>query len=375
MATARKQIPKIPVISAELARQIDADLTEWFEYNQRDLVFRKTNDPYAIMVSEFMLQQTTVAAVEPYYVRFLKRFPTVHTLAVATEDEVMAYWAGLGYYRRARQLRLAAQTIVSEHEGEFPQTVAQLQALPGFGKYTAGAVLSSAFDMRAPVLEANTTRVFARLAGLDGMVGDSAYMRDLWGIADSLVAVSESPRIFNIGAMELGALVCRPVPYCEVCPVQEHCIAKRIGDPGGIPKARPRREKITLTVVSLVMKAADGKYLLRRIPKGEWHAGMWEFPSWRIDNSAPTPDDADRLAEKYLNAGEERFSPLGQFRYTVTHHSITAHVFRSDVTVEIGCDMGEFQYFAPAAISELAMGSAQRKILNRVLELDFQESV
>lgn len=353
--------------AAVTASTISSALVQWFQKAQRTLNFRQTRDPYCITVSEFMLQQTTVAAVQPYYERFMERFPTVQDLAAASEDDVLQYWAGLGYYRRARQLRSAAIEVVERWGGQFPQSVKDLQSLPGFGRYTAGAVHSFAYDLPAPILEANTVRVFARLAGEKGLIGHGPYMQTLWAISTSLVTAADSPRLFNLGAMELGALICKPMPKCDVCPVQGWCVAYKRGEAQHIPQSRPRPEKKRVTVVCAAIANNSGEYLVRRIPAGEWHSGLWEFPTRRLDSNDL---NADKIKELFMPAAAAKigeFALFGTLKYTVTHHEVTCHIFHCHADIEagdVGIDGDETVLIPLDKIEKLAMGSAQRKLLN-----------
>lgn len=355
---------------------ISAALAEWFAHHQRPLAFRQTRDPYAIMVSEFMLQQTTVATVQPYYARFMAKYPTVADLAAASEEDVMHMWAGLGYYRRARQLRAAAQAVCTQYGGVMPQTVSELISLPGFGRYTAGAVVSSAFDLPAPILEANTVRVFSRLSGTMGTVGETGFMNTLWSVAEQLVSVANSPRTFTLAAMELGALICKPKPRCEICPVQSHCAAYRMGVQEQTPLARPRREKIALQQVCVILEDA-GRYLLRRIPAGQWHAGMWEFPAEQVKIGQDPEQAAQELAARLSDSPV----PLQHFsivKYVVTHHSITCNVFHCNggVATHVLKDVGTETALLPLdEISKLPLGSAQKKIYMKLLAIENQQGL
>ncbi len=197
-------------------------LIAWYEGSQRDFPWRRGNDPYRILVSEMMLVQTTATAVIPYFERFLRRFPDVQTLASADEVEVLKAWEGLGYYRRARQLQAAARTIVDRHAGQMPRELEAMRALPGVGRYVAGAILSFAFDLPTPIVEANSQRVLARLLAWRGDLKTSASQSRLWTAAERLVPLREAGK-FNQALMDLGALVCTPrSPACLLCPLAHH---------------------------------------------------------------------------------------------------------------------------------------------------------
>ncbi|MEZ4393287.1 MAG: A/G-specific adenine glycosylase [Polyangiales bacterium] len=222
-------------------------LVAWFRAARRDLPWRRTRDPYAIWVSEVMLQQTRVDTVIPYYTRFLRDFPTARALADAPESEVLARWSGIGYYRRARLLHAAAKAVVERHGGELPADHAQLRALPGVGDYTAGAVGSIAFGLAVPLVDGNVERVLCRLFAIPGDPKTTAVKRRVWSLAAALV-VGADPGDLNQALMELGATVCAPTsPRCLTCPARAWCAGAREGDPARYPekpaRARPPTER------------------------------------------------------------------------------------------------------------------------------------
>lgn len=254
-------------------------LLAWFDRAKRDLPWRATRDPYRIWVSEVMLQQTTVAAVIPFFNRFLTSFPTVQALAAADEQTVLNHWQGLGYYRRARHLHAAAKSLVTDHAGELPDDPDVWAALPGVGRYILGAVLSQAFDRRLPIVEANTLRVLSRLFGsrLDPREG----LGKAW-VWQAAADVLPRKRVgdFNQAMMELGALVCTPVaPKCGACPVARECAANRLGLQAEIPPPTRKKELTTVRESALLIQR-DGKVLLcQRPPTAERGAMLWEFPA------------------------------------------------------------------------------------------------
>ncbi|GAG10844.1 unnamed protein product, partial [marine sediment metagenome] len=217
-------------------------LLAWYVKHERDLPWRRSSDPYRVWLSEVMLQQTQVATVRDYFRRFVREFPTVHKLAAADEQEVLRLWEGLGYYRRARQLHAAAQQVVAEHGGRFPQEVRELQRLPGVGRYTAGAIASIAFDRRAPILEANTIRLLSRLTGYRDDPLKAAGQRLLWATAEEILPTKHVAR-FNQALMELGSLVCTPnEPKCDACPLASLCAANAAGLQKQIPRAKSQQQ-------------------------------------------------------------------------------------------------------------------------------------
>ena len=236
------------VASTALSRaRLRSKLVAWFGKAARDLPWRRTRDPYAILVSEVMLQQTQVATVIPFYERWLARFPDFGALASADESEVLSVWQGLGYYSRARNLHRAAKTVVAAHGGEMPRDPMFIRALPGIGRYTAGAVASFAFDLPEPLVDANVARVLARLLDLHTPIDSTAGQAALWSAAIALVP-QKGARTFNSALMELGALVCAPrTPQCLLCPIRTHCAAFANGTAESLPRKKPRRKQIALS--------------------------------------------------------------------------------------------------------------------------------
>lgn len=252
------------------------ELRAWYRRVSRPLPWRESHDPYRVWISEIMLQQTTVAAVVPYFHRFLERFPTVEALAAAEEGEVLKLWEGLGYYSRARNLRRAAQVIVAEHGGEFPRQVEQLQALPGIGRYTAGAIVSFAHDEPAPIVEANTLRLYSRLLGLEADPRSAAGQKLLWEFA-ALWPAGKNPGEVNQALMEVGATLCTPqAPRCEECPLAAVCEARRMGRQAEIPLPARRPQITELAEVAVVVQQGTQYLLMQRLPGERW-AGLWDF--------------------------------------------------------------------------------------------------
>ena len=254
-------------------------LLDWFDREKRDMPWRETDDPYAIWLSEIMLQQTQVATVIPYYERFLDRFPTVRDLADANSDELLRLWSGLGYYARARNMHRAALAVVERFGGRFPRTVAGLRELPGVGPYTAGAVASIAFKERAAVVDGNVARVLARIFNIRADVRAGRGRERLWRIAERLVP-ADRPGDFNQALMELGATLCLPkgAAKCEACPIRTLCSAARYG----VVASLPVMKKITaLRAETHVVAAVEsrGEWLfVRRPAMGMW-GGLWELPT------------------------------------------------------------------------------------------------
>lgn len=289
-----------------------ARLIAWQKtHGRHDLPWQQTRDPYRIWLSEIMLQQTQVGTVIPYYLRFLERFPDIATLAAAPQQELLEYWAGLGYYARARNLHRCAQHILAELGGSFPRTPDAIAALPGIGRSTAAAIAAFAFGARAAILDGNVKRVLTRVFGIAGFPGQAAVERDLWALAESLLPAS-GIAVYTQGIMDLGATVCtRGQPACGDCPLRGICVAEREGRQGELPTARAK--KATPERESVVTVFTDGHRVLleRRPPSGIW-GGLLALPEGTPETLAP------RLG---LLAGEATALPA--LRHSFTHFRLT----------------------------------------------------
>jgi len=303
------------------ATELRSALLRWYDAQARDLPWRRTRDPYAIWISEVMLQQTQVSVVLPYWSAFLARFPDVRSLARASLDEVLGAWRGLGYYARARNLHRAAEAVVERHDGRLPDTVEALGALPGFGRYTVGAVASIAFGREVPLVDGNVARVLARLLGVEGGSGDVARERRLWELAAALVQ-GERPGDWNQALMELGATVCRPEqPTCLLCPLRARCVALATGRVAEIPAPRPRPARRSLYLAVAVARKGDAVLLVRRQGTGLF-GGLWELPS--VECAAG--DEVAALRARWPEIGRSPRS-LGRVERTLTHRALTLAIY------------------------------------------------
>ncbi len=266
--------------------RVRTGVMDWYGQGHRDLPWRRDRDGYRVLVSEMMLVQTTVAAVVPFFERFLERFPTVGALAEADEAEVLKAWEGLGYYRRARQLQEAARVVMDRHGGEFPREMEAVRALPGVGRYMAGAILSFAFGRRAAIVEANTQRVLARLLAWEGEIGTTATQKRLWEAAERLVPEEGAGR-FNEGLMELGATVCLvKQPMCLICPVKGECRARALGKQEELPRKGKKAAPLEVVEACAVVRRGGKVLVGKRGEKGLW-AGFWEFPTVNLEGADP----------------------------------------------------------------------------------------
>jgi A/G-specific adenine glycosylase len=309
-----------------------------------------------------MLQQTTVAAVVPYFARFLKRFPTLAVLAAASEEEVLRLWEGLGYYSRARNIHKAARLIIRERAGEFPDDVAALVALPGIGRYTAGAIASFAYDQRAPILEANTLRLYSRLLGFRGNPRSAAGQKLLWSFAGRIVP-RKSPGLFNQALIELGATLCAPeAPDCPQCPVRTSCAAFANGWQNEIPMTAAQVDVTPVTEIAVAVHR-EGRYLMLKRPLGERWAGLWDFVrfSWENGDRA-SPARIARVVHEHTGIAVAVSQRLTEIRHSVTRFRITLGCYAADwMAGEIARANREFRWVSPQKMADLPLSATGRK--------------
>jgi A/G-specific adenine glycosylase len=269
------------VIAQLPAEEFQSAVLAWFDREGRkNLPWQTEPSPYRVWVSEIMLQQTQVATVVPYFLRFMGRFPDLPSLALAPEDEVLGHWAGLGYYARARNLHQTARIVLRDFAGILPATVENLAALPGIGRSTAGAIVSLALRLRAPILDGNVKRVLSRYAAVEGWPGEAKTAQELWRISDYLTPV-ERVAEYNQAMMDLGATVCtRSRPDCGRCPLQTGCLAFKLSLTRELPAPRPKKDLPCRRCFMLVLRDGEGRfYLEKRPPLGIW-GGLWSFPQF-----------------------------------------------------------------------------------------------
>lgn len=342
---------------------VEALLT-WYERVRRPLPWRSTRDPYALLVSEVMLQQTQVETVREYFARWMKRFPSVRALAEAEEADVLHAWQGLGYYSRARNLWRGAQAVVKDHGGAVPSALEALLALPGIGPYSAGAIRSIAHGERAPIVDGNVIRVLSRLFGLRGDPTRSPLKQEIWALAGELVP-DERPGDFNQAMMELGATVCAPrSPACLACPVAKRCVARREGLVATLPELPKRRATVDVARAAAVVRHGD-RVLAVEVPRDarRW-AGMWQFPNTDVATGESAEGAARRIVQQSLGLTLKKGAPLLVVRHAVTHHRITLDVFDYAVArvTKMPSAGATSVWKRPSELEGLAMPSAHRRI-------------
>lgn len=356
-------------------------LLEWYSRNARDLPWRQTNDPYAVFVSEIMLQQTQVKTVLPYWRRWMRALPTIETLARAKASRIHKLWEGLGYYTRVRNMQKAAQRVLDEHGGRFPSRFEEVLALPGIGRYTAGAICSIAFNQPTPILDGNVIRVLARVFGVAGDPRDKLVNARLWQIAEDLVrqagrlehhqqcvlrsrrrpgSTARTCSHLNQSLMELGALVCTPrQPHCADCPLARQCVALRTRRVDLLPE-RPPRPSVTLRRFAAFVVRRNGKHLVRQRPAGIVNGHLWEFPNIEVDAPDLDPTDA---ARRLLGAAPARIRLLFRLKHSITRYRIELDVYEADVAEQVRLDPKAGCWRAAAQLRSLAFTAAHKKIL------------
>lgn len=342
-------------------------LLAWYQKNARELPWRFTIDPYAILVSEVMLQQTRVDTVIPYYSRWINRFPDVNSLAHASEDEVLRTWEGLGYYSRARNLHRAAQLIVQMHNGIIPAAAETLQQLPGIGAYTAAAVASIAFGKNELAVDANIRRVASRLFDLPDLLGSPA----LDTAARSTLLEQMPPGNagdFNQALMELGACICLPrQPLCSSCPVQAFCLAYRNGTTSERP-VKPGKPAIPHLQVTAAVIWQEGKVLLAKRPASGLLGGMWEFPGGKIQPGETRQQALAREIVEELDTEVLVGEQIGVFKHAYTHYKVTLYAYHCRLYGKqpVALEAQEIRWITPAELEHYPMGKIDRMISQKI---------
>lgn len=398
-----KRVPSHRLTAARAVALVDR-LLAWFRLNARDLPWRRTSDPYAVWISEIMLQQTQVRTVVPYWRRWMRAFPDLRALARARPDRVLKLWEGLGYYRRARHLQAAAQQIVRQHRGRFPERFEDVLALPGIGRYTAGAICSIAFNQPAPVVDGNVIRVLTRVFGIAEDPARKKAAAALWDLAETLVrtaagrpgrrrpsrshganvraAAGRASRrpadrpcsALNQALMELGALTCTPRdPKCGLCPLKTRCLAFRLGRTDRWP-ALGKRASVSRRRFLAFVVARNGRFLVRQRPAAAVNGRLWEFPSAEVRDGAA--GDALTVAENLLGSVPVSVRLLGRVRHGITRYRITLDVFQADYPPGRSGDPTrgfEGRWCSPAELDRLAFPSAHRRIVRQLHEIPNDE--
>lgn len=343
---------------------LTAPLLRWYDSVRRDLPFRRTRDPYAIWVSEVMLQQTQVQTVLPYYERWMQRFPDVRALAAAEEAEVLHAFQGLGYYSRARSLLRAAREVVARFNGSLPSSAELLQSLPGIGAYSAGAIASIAYGERVPVVDGNVVRVLCRLFALHGDPARAPRKREIWCIARALVPASR-PGDFNQALMELGATVCTPrAPNCDACPLRKQCDARRRGIAESLPELAPRPAIVAVPMVAVLLFRQERVATVQLPANAPRWAGMWQFPNVELEPGEDAVRALGRAARAAVGTdiAVEAARALTTVKHSVTRYRITLDVYSARVEGPLPAKPDSVRFRTVEELGSVAMPAAHRRI-------------
>jgi A/G-specific adenine glycosylase len=341
------------------------ELLRWYDAHSAALPWRESHDAYRVWLSEIMLQQTQVDTVIPYYLRFLAAYPTVEALAAAPIDDVLKLWEGLGYYSRARNLHRAAQVVASEHGGRFPDTVEGLLALPGIGRYTAGAIASIAFGVRAPLLDGNVIRVFSRLLDLADDVTQTSAQARLWQQAEDWLP-DERVGDYNQSLMELGRLVCKPRgPLCNECPIRRHCLAYANGTQDIRPVKKAKAATPHYDVSAGLIRDSEGRLLISQRPFEGLLGGLWEFPGGKQEPGESLPECLQRELREELGIEVEVDELFVVVRHGFTHFKITLHAFNCRYVSGPPQKLGvhDFAWVTLDELEKYSFGKADRQII------------
>ena len=344
-------------------------LLQWYGSNARNLPWRASDNPYHIMVSEIMLQQTRVDQARPYFERFIRAFPTIKDLAEAALDEVLLNWEGLGYYSRARNLKKAAQRIFSEHQGQVPQSYESLLTLPGIGPYTAAAIMSIAYNEPYGVLDGNVIRVLTRLTCNDGVTSSAKTKRILQDQSNVLVD-PEHPGSFNQALMELGATCCTPKnPQCASCPVRTHCCANRTEATNNFPVVKKKAPVPHYDIAVGLLKNEQGAFLIQRRAEDQMLGGMWEFPAARVHEGESYESACERFFSDQLGLHIVPIAPFHSLSHAYSHFKITLHSFTCsfiDATPQNINRESQTKWVKLTNLSDFAFHRAHRRLIDYI---------
>jgi A/G-specific adenine glycosylase len=345
-------------------QRLSSKLLDWYQLNKRTLPWRGAKDPYAVWVSEIMLQQTRVETVIPYFKNWMRRFPTIRALAKASEQDVLNAWEGLGYYSRARNLHKAAKIVAAEFNGRLPRDLDELRKLPGIGRYTVGAIASIAFDMNVPALDGNIKRVYARLFDIAEPVDTSTGEKLLWDLAEKALPKKDAGD-YNQALMDLGATICVPSnPRCLICPVMKICKARERGTQNERPVKAPKKD-VPHYIHAAGVIVRRGRVLLAKRPSKGLLGGMWEFPNGRVEGN-PAEGLAEALRTGYnlrlraTRRSVRNIAPLGIVHHGYSHFHVSVYAFVCELASEVKAE--DLKWIPVNKLGEYPMGRIDRQI-------------
>jgi A/G-specific adenine glycosylase len=354
---------------SEMRSWLSTALLAWYQQYARELPWRGHPEPYAVWISEIMLQQTRVETVVPYFIRWMERFPTIPVLAKASQQDVLAAWEGLGYYSRARNLHRAAQIIVRDYSGELPGDPITLRKLPGIGRYTAGAIASIAFGLDEPVLDGNVRRVLARLFNVDEPAKSPAGEKRLWELAAAQLPPGQAGE-FNQALMDLGATLCTPrEPACARCPLAATCLAFILGIQEQRPVIAAKPPLPHYTVTAGIIEHRE-QILITQRPQQGLLGGLWEFPGGKQMPGEDLTACLQREIREELGVEIVVGSAFGTYRHAYTHFRITLHAFRCQLADGLqpqALQVNDLRWIGPVELADYPMGKIDRQIATQFI--------
>ncbi|WP_371018514.1 A/G-specific adenine glycosylase [Pseudalkalibacillus sp. JSM 102089] len=352
-------------------KQFQQDLIAWFKKEQRTLPWRENQDPYRVWVSEIMLQQTRVDTVIPYFERFMSLFPTVEALANAEEADVLKAWEGLGYYSRARNLQSAVREVAETYNGIVPNDPKQISELKGVGPYTAGAILSIAYDIPQPAVDGNVMRVLSRIIGIWEDIAKPSARKTFEEVTRRIIS-DEDPSSFNQGMMELGAIVCTPrSPSCLLCPVQEHCRAFAEGSQEELPIKSKKKAPRPVPIAAIALENNEGKFLIRQRPEKGLLASLWEFPNVELTEGGLKENQLKHHLQDTYEINPKIEKELSSFNHIFSHLKWQLTVYKGSFIGHI--DHEKAKMVSKNELRDYAFPVAHQKIVNLILEGDEAE--
>jgi A/G-specific adenine glycosylase len=357
MVNELKNIEKLSI------KKFQEDLISWFKAEQRDLPWRKDQDPYKVWVSEIMLQQTRVDTVIPYFNRFIEWFPTIEDLANANEDKVLKAWEGLGYYSRVRNLHSAVQEVNAKYEGKVPDTPKEISNLKGVGPYTAGAILSIAYGIPEPAVDGNVMRVLSRILSIWEDIAKPST-RKVFENAVRQVISHDEPSAFNQALMELGALICTPTsPSCLLCPVRDHCQGFHEGVESELPIKTKKNSQKSVELAAIIVKDENGKILIHKRPEKGLLANLWEFPN--IEIHQPTVMERAQIADLFRESFDMNIKlekSIGQIEHIFSHLVWNIRVYIGTISSDF-TENNEWKFISLNEMEEYAFPVSFHKML------------
>jgi len=363
-----------------MLKKIADDLLKWYDHAARDLLWRQDKDPYKIWVSEIMLQQTRVEAVKPYYERWINRYPDAQTLADSSEEEVLRYWQGLGYYARARNLLRGVREVCSSYNGQVPDDKLAIQSIPGIGEYTAGAILSIAYDRAEPAVDGNVLRVFSRLYCISEEISQANVKKRIAELVRQEIP-SERPGDFNQALMELGATVCTPRnPCCSDCPVIDFCMAFQKQRQADLPVKRQKTRAKAILLASVIIQQQD-RYLLLRRPNQGLLAGMWEFPTVEIREESAIESSLNEYLQRVAGVSFAIGEKLFDLTHLFSHRKWDIAFYKGSVSINEETQIlgetdktAQYGWFYPVEWPQLCFAGPHQKAVHYLLSAKNNDS-